>query len=51
MFVGCVCDDVCLFVGGCQSSLTYLFRGPVTSDRAQIWHACADRYSHLKKQI
>ena len=38
-------DDVC----GCQLRLTYIFRGPVTSDRAQIWHACAVRYSHLKK--
>ena len=27
MFV-CLCDDVC----GCQLRLTYLFRGPVTSD-------------------
>ena len=50
MFVG-VCDDVCLFVGGCQLRLTYLFRRPVTLDRAQIWHACADRYSHLNKKL
>ena len=27
-------------------SLTYFGTRP--SDRAQIWHACADRYSHLK---
>ena len=26
----------------------FAFWGPVTSDRAQIWHACVDRYSHLK---
>ena len=40
MFVGSgMFDDVC----GCQLRLTYSFRGPVTSDRAQIWHACADR--------
>ena len=48
---GCVCDDVCLFGGGCQLRLTYLFRRPVTLDRTQIWHACADRYSHLNKQF
>ena len=42
MFV-CLCDNVC----GYQLRLTYLFRGPLTSDRAQIWHACADIYSHL----
>ena len=40
MFVGCL--FACLFVG----------RGWIfstrPSDRAQIWHACADRYSHLK---
>ena len=48
MFVGCgMFDDVC----GCQLHLTYLFRGPITSDRAQIWHACADRYSHLKTNL
>ena len=29
----------------------FAFWGPVTSDRAQIWHACADRYSHLKKNL
>ena len=40
-----------MFVCGCQLRLTYLFRGPVTSDRAQIWHACADRYSRLKKKL
>ena len=27
----------------------FAFWGPVTSDRAHMWHACADRYSHLKK--
>ena len=27
----------------------FAFWGSVTSDHAQIWHACADRYSHLKK--
>ena len=29
----------------------FAFWGPVTSDRAQIWHACADRYSYLKKNL
>ena len=33
--------------GGVGYSLTYFGTRP--SDRAQIWHACADRYSHLKK--
>ena len=41
-----VCDmcDVCLWVCG------MMFAGCVwrPPDRAQIWHACADRYSHLK---
>ena len=32
--------------GGVGYSLTYFGTRP--SDRAQIWHACADRYSHLK---
>ena len=34
-----------------QIMLCVAFWGPVTSDRAQIWHACADRYSHLKKKL
>ena len=33
--------------GGVGYSLTYFGTRP--SDRAQIWQACADRYSHLKK--
>ena len=39
----------CLWRRGCVGySLTYFGTRP--SDRAQIWHACADRYSHLKQQ-
>ena len=48
MFVGCgMFDDVCgtMFVGNVWLYSTRL------SDRAQIWHACADRYSHFKKKI
>ena len=37
---------VCVVV---YASLTYFGIRP--SDRAQIWLACADRYSHLKKKI
>ena len=33
--------------GGVGYSLTYFGTRP--SDRAQIWHACADRYSHHNK--
>ena len=36
-----------MFVGGSYASFTYFGTRP--SDRAQIWDACADRYSHLKK--
>ena len=36
-----MCDDVVLWD-------VWLF-STRTSDRTQIWHACADRYSHLKK--
>ena len=50
MFVGCLFVGG-MFVGVSYIFLTYLFRGPVTSDRAQIWHACADRYCHLKKNL
>ena len=34
--------------GSVGYSLTYFGTRP--SDRAQIWHACADRYSQLKKK-
>ena len=27
----------------------YIVKKSFATDRAQIWHACADRYSHLKK--
>ena len=37
---------VCGFVADVYASLTYFGTRP--SDRAQIWHECADRYSHLK---
>ena len=40
----------CVWRRGCVGySLTYFGTRP--SDRAQIWHACADRYSHLKKKL
>ena len=43
-------DDVAMmFVGGSYASLTYFGTRP--SDRAQIWLACADRYSHLKTNL
>ena len=29
----------------------YIVTKSFATDRAQIWHACADRYSHLKKYI
>ena len=29
----------------------YIVNKSFETDRAQIWHACADRYSHLKKYI
>ena len=29
----------------------YIVKKSFATDRAQIWHACADRYSHLKKYI
>ena len=38
-----------MFVGGSYASLTYFGTRP--SDCAQIWHACADRYSHLKTNL
>ena len=38
-----------MFVGGSYASLTYFGTRP--SERAQIWEACADRYSHLKKNL
>ena len=28
----------------------YLLLKSFAMDRAQIWHACADRYSHLRKK-
>ena len=40
--------DVCGFGGWCLWDVCgFLSTRP--SDRAQIWHACADRYAHLKK--
>ena len=39
----------CLWVAAVYASLTYFGTRP--SDRTQIWHACADRYSHLKKKL
>ena len=38
-----------MFVGGSYASLTYFGTRP--SERTQIWEACADRYSHLKKML
>ena len=38
-----------MFVAAVYASLTYFGTRP--SDRTQIWHACADRYSHLKKKF
>ena len=38
-----------MWVAAVYVSLTYFGTRP--SDRAQIWLACADRYSHLKKKI
>ena len=29
----------------------YIVNKSFATDRAQIWHACADRYSHIKKYI
>ena len=40
---------VVVWVAAVYVSLTYFGTRP--SDRAQIWLACADRYSHLKKKI
>ena len=28
----------------------YIVKKSFATDRTQIWHACADRYSHLKKK-
>ena len=39
--------DVCLWVC-CMMFVGCVWRPP---DRAQIWHAYADRYSHLKKKL
>ena len=39
--------DVCLWVCG-MMFVGCVWRPP---DRAQIWHACADRYSYLKKNL
>ena len=50
----CGDDDVCLFVclmmfvAAVYASLTLFGTRP--SDRTQIWHTCADRYSHLNKK-
>ena len=38
-----------VWVAAVYVSLTYFGTRP--SDRAQIWLACADRYSHLKKKL
>ena len=38
-----------MFVAAVYASLTYFGTRP--SDRTQIWHACADRYSHLKNKF
>ena len=38
-----------MWVAAVYVSLTYFGTRP--SDRAQIWLACADRYSHLKKKL
>ena len=43
----CVC--VLVWVAAVYASLTYFGTRP--SDRAQIWLACADRYSHIKKKL
>ena len=43
----CGMCDVCLWVCGLMF-VGCVWRPP---DRAQIWHACADRYSHLKKKF
>ena len=40
---------VVVWVAAVYVSLTYFGTRP--SDRAQIWLACADRYSHLKKKL
>ena len=40
---------VVVWVAAVYASLTYFGTRP--SDRAQIWLACADRYSHLKKNL
>ena len=44
----CLCLFVVVWVAAVYASLTYFGTRP--SDRAQIWLACADRYSHLKKK-
>ena len=40
---------VCVFVVAVYASLTYFGTRP--SHRAQIWLACANRYSHPKKKL
>ena len=42
------CGENCMMMWFCGMCVAFSTR---PSDRTQIWHACADRHSHLKKKL